>query len=202
MSKKVKIIISTLVAALLVTLGTTATVMAQEEPAPPACQSGLLTRVASILGISQEELANALRQARQEMRDEAIDRALDKAVELGRITPEEAQEIKGWLEQKPAALGPRLSQRAPRPPSPPRGPLLAKTADILAIDPEELVSTFRQVQQEIRDEALNKILDRAVDKGLISQERADEIKEWWQQRPQDLNPQLFQRILNFISPRK
>ena len=106
MSKRVKIIISVLVAVLLLTVGTTAVVIAQEEPTPPSETHGpgLIARVAEILGIPQEDLVNAFKQAQQEMIDDALDRALDRAVDEGRITELEANEIRQWLEQRPEAL--------------------------------------------------------------------------------------------------
>ncbi|MEE9583760.1 MAG: hypothetical protein V3W01_03785, partial [Dehalococcoidales bacterium] len=103
MSQRVKVLISALVVALLITAGATVAVMAQEEPPPPESQ-GLLSRVAGILGIPEDELVNAFKQARQEMQAEALDRALDRAVEEGLITPDEAVEIKQWQEQRPEAL--------------------------------------------------------------------------------------------------
>jgi len=111
MSKRVKIIVSVIVAVLLLTVATTATVMAQEEEpvqeeAAPQLEgrTGLLARVAEILGISQEELVDTFRQAQQEMRQEAFLRYLTKAVEEGLITQGEFDEIKAWWENKPEAL--------------------------------------------------------------------------------------------------
>ncbi len=114
MSKRVKILVSALVVVLLLAVGGTAIVMAQEEPTPTpeAGAKGLLTRVAEILDIPQEDLVNAFKQAKQEMRQEAFIRALDKAVEEGYITQEEADEIKEWWEQKPEVLSPNLLRRA------------------------------------------------------------------------------------------
>lgn len=106
MSKKMKVIVSVLVAVLLLTVGGTAIAMAQEEeePAPQVEANGLLTRVAEILDISEEDLLAAIDQARQEMREEAFDRALDEAVAEGLITAEEAEEIREWWEQKPEVM--------------------------------------------------------------------------------------------------
>ena len=111
MSKKVKVLVSVLVAVVLLTVGGVATVMAQEEepvqeePAPQLeGRTGLLARVAEILGISQEELVDTFRQAQQEMRQEAFLRHLTKAVDKGLITQGEFDEIKAWWENKPEAL--------------------------------------------------------------------------------------------------
>ncbi len=102
MSKKVKVLISVMVAILLVVAATTATVMAQEEEETEA--GGLLARVAEILDIPQEELIDTFKQARQELRQEACLRALDMAVEKELISQDEADQIMGWWQQKPEVL--------------------------------------------------------------------------------------------------
>ena len=106
MSKKVKVLISAVVLALLLTVGATATVMAEgeeEETTPPPEENakGLLERVADILEIDEEELINAFKQAQQEMKEEAFIKALDRAVEEGLITQEQADAIIEWWGQRP-----------------------------------------------------------------------------------------------------
>lgn len=64
----------------------------------------LFSRVAEILGIDEQQLIDAFKQARQEMMDEAFDKRLGKAVERGRLTEEQAEEIKGWWEARPEYL--------------------------------------------------------------------------------------------------
>ena len=114
MSKRMKVLISVLVAVLLLTVGGTAIAMAQEEeePAPPVESNGLLARVAEILDIPEEDLIDAFGQARQEMREEVFLNALDKAVEEGLITQEEAGEIREWWAQKPDVLDQGLFRHA------------------------------------------------------------------------------------------
>ena len=107
MSKKVKILISLVVAILLLAMGGTATVMAQEEesiPPPRTGGEGVLAQVADILNIPQEELVSAFNQARQEMRQETFHRFLNKAVGQGRLTQDEADPIIDWWQQKPEAV--------------------------------------------------------------------------------------------------
>ena len=70
MSRKFKVIISVLVAVLLLTASGTAVAMAQDEPELQSESGGLLARVADILVIPPEKLADAFQQARQEMREE------------------------------------------------------------------------------------------------------------------------------------
>ncbi len=69
MSTKIKTLISVLIVALLLTVGATATVMADEaEDTPPETgRIALLERVADILEIDQDDLIDAFKQARQEM---------------------------------------------------------------------------------------------------------------------------------------
>ena len=119
MPKKAKILISVLVAAALLIVGGAVTVMAQDEPADEGSAAtaetgteGLLSRVAGILEIPEEELVSAFQQAAGEMRQEATDRALAKAVEAGKIDETEAAAIKEWLAQKPAAIDQFQQQRA------------------------------------------------------------------------------------------
>ena len=114
MSKRMKVLVSVLVAVLLLTVGGTAIAMAQEEeePAPPVESNGLLARVAEILDIPEEDLIDAFGQARQEMREEVFLNALDKAVEEGLITQEEAGELKEWWAQKPDVLDQGLFRHA------------------------------------------------------------------------------------------
>ena len=105
MSKKVKVLISVLVATLLLTVGATATVMAEgeEETTPPAEASakGLLERVADILEIDKEDLIDAFKQAQQEMMGDAFIDRLNQAVKEGLITQEQADEILEWWSERP-----------------------------------------------------------------------------------------------------
>ncbi len=106
MSKKMKVLVSVLVAVLMLVGSGSAIAMAQEEeePEPTVEANGLLTRVAEILGIPEEDLIDAFGQARQEMTEEVFLNALDKAVEEGLITQEEADEIREWWLQKPDVM--------------------------------------------------------------------------------------------------
>jgi len=108
MSKKVKVIISALVVALLLTVGGVTMVTADEEPdeeptlpALEADAGGLLERVADILEIDKEDLINAFKQAQQEMRQDTFISHINQAAEEGLITQEQANEIIKWWEQRP-----------------------------------------------------------------------------------------------------
>ena len=109
MSKKVKILISALVVAALLTVGATATVLAEgedeDEDTPTVTEEeieeGFLDRVADILGIEKEDLISAFKQARQEIYEESFINRVNEAVEEGLIAQEQADEIIEWWLQRP-----------------------------------------------------------------------------------------------------
>ena len=79
MPRRIKVIISVLVAVVVLTVGSAATVMAEGEATPPEAGAKCLpVRVAQILGISQEDLTDAFEQARQEIREEALSRSCEQ----------------------------------------------------------------------------------------------------------------------------
>jgi hypothetical protein len=139
MSKKMKVLIAVLVAVITLTVGGAMAVLAQEdnEPEPDeealieelaeimprarlfAASMGsgeLLSRVAEILGISEEELEDAFAEARQgiiaERGEEALDQFLERALAEELITEEEAQAIREWWQQKPEALNRAMLRKA------------------------------------------------------------------------------------------
>ena len=95
MSKRFKIAVSVILAALMLTFGGAAAALAQEEPEAPA--NGILSRVAEILGIPYDELSGAIEQAREEVREDCQ--------ESGNCTREGYQERRfgkqdEWAEKK------------------------------------------------------------------------------------------------------
>jgi len=101
-SKKL-IVIAVLAAVVLVgTIGGIA--LAQEDGEVNGDNSQpqtLLARVATILGIDQQELEDAFVQAKSELRNEALDSYLQNLVDEGKITQEEADQYKAWWQAKP-----------------------------------------------------------------------------------------------------
>jgi len=68
--------------------------------------------------------------------------------------------------------------------------LLEKVCEIyedntgVAIEPEALKDAFAQAQDEMMAEAMESYLDKLVEEGVITQEEADKLKEWWEARPE------------------
>ena len=117
-NKKIIIIEVLVVVMLIATLGSVAVVRANDENAEQE-QDGtcaLTQKVAEIYeantgtAIDAGELENAFVQARQEIRTENRYNFLDKLVELGKITQEQADEFKAWLEARPDILTDEFQQ--------------------------------------------------------------------------------------------
>jgi hypothetical protein len=74
---------------------------------PKAQNEALLDKVCVIyeqntgVAINSAELEKAFDQARSEMQDEALNNYLQSLVDEGKITQEQADEYKAWLESKP-----------------------------------------------------------------------------------------------------
>lgn len=206
MSKKMKILASVLVAVLLLTVGGTTLAMAQEEEEPEPQEeeftpqieaNALLTRVAEILGISEEELREAFHQARQEMMEERwekiFNQALDKAVDEGLLTPEEAEEIREWWAQKPEALNLGLLRRAfgllPPHVKPMPGVRQGQRPEIM---PQPWQGPGPRAWHNMGPEDYDELLERALANGRLAQEDADKLREWLEKRPE---------VSNGLSPR-
>lgn len=108
MSKKMKVVLATIAVVLVLTLGTTAVVLAQDgsnqPPQPPVATNPMWSKVAKILGISEADLTDAFNQARQQLRQENFDERLAQAVNEGIITQAEADEIGDWWAERPPAV--------------------------------------------------------------------------------------------------
>ncbi len=225
MSKKMKVLIAVLVAVLTLTVSGAVAVLAQEdEEVEPDGEellgelneimpgvkmfvstesSELLSRVAEILGISEEELSDAFAQAKREMMAERCEEAfyefLEKAIEEGLIREEDAEEIEEWWEQKPEALN--WAQ-------------LRNAFCMMRPHPESLTDNgwerFKGVRQNIQlrlqefrnPELRMEMLEKAIEEGFISEEDADGIKAWTDNKPATLNQLSPQpRIMNEVRGR-
>lgn len=99
------------VVALVVGLGG-GTVLAQEgDPDGISPIQSLVSRVAGILGLDEQEVQYAFDQATREIQDEALQRKLAYLVESGKITQEQADEYAEWYGSRPESLGPRFGRR-------------------------------------------------------------------------------------------
>ena len=64
----------------------------------------------------------------------------------------------------------------------------ARVAAKLGLEEAKVQDAFNQVAREIQNEAQQQKLDRMVAQGRLTQEQADQIKQWYQSRPEALTP--------------
>ena len=103
-------LIGTVLAALMALGIAGGVVLAQEADGDSALKS-FAGRVAEILGIEETRVQDAMDQARQEMFSERLQTKLDKMVESGRITQEQADEYKAWIESRPDGAFKKFGKR-------------------------------------------------------------------------------------------
>ena len=110
-SKKFITVISVLLAVIL--LGVSAGVVFAQDDVNPRDDNPILTRVAEILGIDQQDLENAFKQAMEEQREQRMDQYFQKLIEDGQLTQEQADQYRNWLESKPDIPMPRQGKFSP-----------------------------------------------------------------------------------------
>ena len=104
MKKRTKFLLVIVGLALVLTVGLTTTALASDGDGNGPVQT-FISKVANILGLDEEQVADAFQQAHSEMRDEAFEKRLQKAVESGSIAEEDADQILEWWQNKPEAVG-------------------------------------------------------------------------------------------------
>ena len=218
MSKRWKIILAVVAAVVVLSLGAGAIALAADGSQPTTTSNPLLARVVEILnnGTTEQQLTDALKQARQQVVSEAVTKALDNGVTNNVITQAEADAIKTWLAQqpdpankdamktwwgqRPQVANPKVYQRflCARARIMRYGywfgyqgalgaPVMQKAAAILSIDEQTLVNAFKQAAQELQGQKVQQALDNAVKNGKLTQDEANQIQTWWSQRPAALD---------------
>ena len=64
---------------------------------------------------------------------------------------------------------------------------VSKVADKLGLEDEVVADAMQEARQEMMQERLQERLQQAIDEGLITQEQADEITTWLEDRPEALD---------------
>jgi competence protein ComGC len=104
-----KIVFTTVLVATMLISSVPAIALAQEGEAPER-QGALISQVAEILGIDQQELENAFKQAQTELREDNREAMLQELIAEGILTQEQVDAQKAWAESMPADIpnvGPR-----------------------------------------------------------------------------------------------
>lgn len=122
--------------------------------------SGVRDRVAEIIGVAPEDLQDAVEQARGERRDEHNAEKLVGAVETGVITQDEADAIAAWQDAKPGVLD-KIKAAGGR-------------------------GHFRvPMPTDTPSERYGAQLDRLVEAEKITEDEAQEIRDWLAAAPSD-----------------
>ena len=66
--------------------------------------------------------------------------------------------------------------------------LISRVASILGLEEAQVQDAFDQATTEMQDEALQSRLDQMVEDGRLTQEQADEQRDWYQSRPDTIAP--------------
>ena len=175
MSKKMKVLVSVLVAVLVLSIGGTAVALAddEEESVLSDNTTGLLARIADILDIPEEDLLDAFKEARQEMAEgrweAGFEEALAGALAEGLITEAEAGEIREWWEQRPEVLEPGLL----------RGAFGFGNQDCA-----QLPGVKRGMRPEIRQRLAQKFMERAANGECPIFNESGAAGQGWPQRMQ------------------
>ena len=190
-------------AAALATIGGVA--LADTGDVPPANEAAgsdtsttpVLERVAEILEVDIATLDDAYQQAREDLSIEGLRSWLDTLVENGNLTEDQAAEIESWLyaipdawESVPFGLDRGWLHRLPMGPLPLVGDsatLHSRIAETLGIDAETVAQAFSDalaaLWTEEAGERLNRMLGSLVEQGILADDEADDLRQWFDQRP-------------------
>lgn len=108
MWRKKKVIVLSVILATVVLAGSLGgIVLAQSVTTTPTVDQNktILARVAAILGIDQQKLVSAFAQAEKEARADKVDTYLNNLVTQGKITQQQADQYKQWLQSQPSIPG-------------------------------------------------------------------------------------------------
>ncbi len=111
MSRRKRFVIIGLLAAVVLVGSLAGLALAQTGTGDTGQSKTLLERVATILGIDQQKLQDAVTQAQGQMRDEALDSYLKNMVDQGKVTQEQADQYKSWWQARPDTLLPGPFER-------------------------------------------------------------------------------------------
>src|SRR4030043_430323 len=100
MRKVQKFVLAIVLVAIMLISSVPAIALAQEDETPER-RGALIAQVAAILGIDQQELENAMKQAQLELREGNLDTRLQELIADGTLTQQQANELESWLNARP-----------------------------------------------------------------------------------------------------
>jgi len=181
MRKIQKLVLATVLVAIMLISSAPAIALAQEDGAPER-RGALIAQVAEILGIDQQELEDALKQAQMELRQETLDARLQELIAEGTLTQKQANELETWMNARPDV-----------PNIPPRQLKEALEKGAITQEQVDQLKAWTEARPDI-PKILPSLGEKLVDEGIITQQQADEYKAWMESRPADI-PQVGPRQL-------
>ena len=187
--KIARLILSSLLAVTMV-IGTAGTALADDGQNGQGNQDGLLARVAQILNIDVQKLKDAFKQAITELRAEKQNTELQNLVTSGKLTQDQADQLKAWLDSRPdiPGVGPRNIDQ------------LLKAGKITQ-EQYDAYQAWQAAKPDVplpaRQEGLDTGLQKLVENGKLTQEQADQLKAWFDSRPDipGVNPRNLDQML-------
>jgi polyhydroxyalkanoate synthesis regulator phasin len=157
---KKTLILVPVIAVVVLLCATVGVVMAQDGQNPPGAGQDMLARVAQILGIDEQKLTDAFKQAQNESQTQR----LANLVEEGKITQQQADQLTAWEESKPdSSAGKEAFDE-----------WMQSRPDVPGLQPHGQLPC-----QQNMDEMLANL----VQEGKITQEQADQLKAWEAAKP-------------------
>jgi len=186
MRKIQKFVLSTVLVAIMLISSAPAIALAQEDETPER-RGALIAQVAEILGIDQQELENALKQAQMELRGETLDARLQELIAEGTLTQSQADELKAWTAARPDV-----------PNIPPRQLKEALEKGIITQEQVDQLKAWMEAKPDVPNIG-TPIGEQLVEEGIITQQQADEYKAWMESRPADMpkvGPAQLKKLLD------
>ena len=144
--------------------------------------SALTAKVSDILGTDADDTANAMTEVGGEMAGEALESKLQAAIDSGRITEDEAQEIRDNFASSEYQWHGKLHKLhhlkdAEGEDSEVVQEFSNRVGAILNVSADSVSSALQQAVTELRSERLEEKLQAAIDSGEITEEEAQTIRE-------------------------
>jgi len=173
MRKIQKLVLATVLVTIMLVSSAPAIAMAQEDETPER-RGALIAQVAEILGIDQQEIENAMKQAQTELRQENLDTRLQELIAEGTLTQEQADDLESWMNARPDV-----------PNIPPRQLKKALENGTITQEQVDQLKAWMEAKPDIPKIGAT-IGERLVEEGIITQQQSDEYKAWMESRPADI----------------
>lgn len=172
MKKRLSILLIGTAVSIVAVVGAFAGIAAAQTSEDDGDSQTFVQRVAAILGIESDDLESAMQQVKEEIQTERRDAKFAGLVEDGTLTQDEADAIKTWQDSKPEI-----------------------ELNLSGHDGDGKRGWGRKGHGLGRGNWLGspEKVDYLVEQGIITQDDADSLTEWWDSRPEALDDLMGDR---------